>query len=99
MISALFSKFVGKNRVKKIFWGWIPGNLPYFQCSMLTCKLATANLIRLPFTSVLTDGLNYPKWKKIVFLGGKHTFSHNNCSRSDISSVCVYKPARLDKNG
>jgi len=46
MISALFLKFVGKNRVKKLFWGWIPGNLPYFQCPMLTCvKLATASLI------------------------------------------------------
>jgi len=33
---------VGKNRVKKknpLFWGRIPGKLPYFQCSMLTAMV------------------------------------------------------------
>jgi len=45
-ISALFFKFVGKNRAKKnpLFWGWIPGKLPYFQCSMLTAmNIFTSN--------------------------------------------------------
>jgi len=40
MISVLFLKFVGHVITKKqknpLFWGWIPGNLPYYQCSMLT---------------------------------------------------------------
>lgn len=61
MISAFFFfKFVDKNRVKKkknpLFWGWIPGNVPYFQCSMLTAMLQydlTCSLCMLHFLMVV----------------------------------------------
>jgi len=45
-----FLKFVGKNRVKKkttLFWGRIPGKLPYFQCLMLTAMVLGQPIAKL----------------------------------------------------